>query len=274
MRAENTIAVMVLGWLVLATPCPSLAATGESLRDEAWGILDAGLQDKSVDKRAETLAALGVAAGDARALKALEESLQDANPEIRTAAVAALGDMNVKSYLPKIKALLSDSDARTTLAIAAVLKRFGDPEGFEIYNELLTGQRKDGKKLTDGIKHRKDLEKIGAETAIAFLPFGSIATGTYDYISGNRNSTANVYVIAVNALAEDPDPQVKETLAQAAFDGRIPVRVAALRALAKRGDPAVVNDIEPAMHSDKAVVSYTAAAAILHLLSHGPAPVD
>jgi len=273
MGTGDTILVMVLGWLVLGTPCPSLAAAGQSLRDEPWGILDAGLQDKSVDKRAEALAALGVAAGDARALKTLEECLQDPKPEIRTVAVAALGDMNAKASLPKIKALLSYSDAKTTLAVAAVLKKFGDPEGFEIYNELVTGERKDGQKLTDGIKDRKGLEKVGAETAIGFVPFGGVATGAYDYISRNSTSAANAYVIAVNALAEDPDPQVNKALVRVAFGGKVPVRVAALRALAKRGDTTVLNDIEPAMHSDKAVVSYTAAAAILHLLAPGQTPV-
>lgn len=273
MRVGDTITVMFLGWLVLGTPGPSLVAAGHSLRDEAWGILDAGLEAKTVDKRAEALAALGVAAGDETALKTLEECLQDPKPEIRTAAVAALGDMNAKSSLPKIKALLSNSDARTTLAIAAVLKKFGDPEGFEIYNELVTGERKDGQKLTDGVKDRKGLEKMGAEAAIGFLPFGGVATGAYDYISGNSKSVANVYVVAVNALADDPDPQVKKALVQAAVGGKVPVRVAALRALAKRGDATVVDEIEPAMHADKAVVSYTAAAAILHLLAPGQTPV-
>jgi HEAT repeat protein len=274
MRAGDTITVMFLGWLVLGTPCPSLAAAGQSFRNEAWSILSAGLQDKSVEKRVEAIAALGVAAGDARALTTLEQCLQDPKPEIRTAAVAALGDMNAKSSLPKIKALLSYSDAKTTLVIAAVLKKFGDPEGLEIYNELVTGERKDGQKLTDGIKDRKGLEKLGAETAIGFLPFGGAATGTYGYMSHSSNSAANVYVIAVNALAEDPDLQVRKALVQAAFDGKVPVRVAALRALAKRGDPTVVNDIEPAMHSNKAVVSYTAAAAILHLLAARQTPVE
>lgn len=273
MRARDTITVMVLGWLVLGTPCPSPAVAGQSFSDEAWGILDAGLQDKSVDKRVEALAALGIAAGDARALKKLEECLQDPKPEIRTAAVTALGDMNAKLSLPKIKALLSYSDAKTTLAIAAVLKKFGDPAGFEIYNELVTGERKDGQKLTDGIKDRKGLEKMGAETAIGFAPFGGVATGAYGYLSANSRSAATLYVIAVNALAEDPDPQVKKALVQAAFGGKVPVRVAALRALAKRDDPTVVNDMEPAMHSDKTVVSYTAAGAILHLLTLGQTPV-
>ena len=90
MRAGDRIAVMFFGWLVLGSPW-SLAAEGHSLREEAWGILDAGLQDKSLDKQKEAIAALGVAAGDARALKTLEECLRDPKPEVRTSAVAALG---------------------------------------------------------------------------------------------------------------------------------------------------------------------------------------
>jgi hypothetical protein len=31
----------------------------------------------------------------------------------------------------------------------------------------MTGERKNGQKLTDGLKDRKGLEKLGAETAIA-----------------------------------------------------------------------------------------------------------
>ena len=269
MKAGNTIASMVLGWFVMGTLCPPQAAAEQSLKHEAWDILDAGMNDKSADRRAEAIAALGVAAGDEKALKTLEGCLHDPNEEIRMAAIAALGDINAKSSLPKIKALLSDSDPKTTLTIAAVLKKFGDPEGFEIYYELFTGERKDGQKLTDGLKDKKGLEKMGATAAIGILPFGGVATGAYDYINGNSKAGANVYVTAVNALAEDPDPQGKKALLRAAFSGKEPVRLAALRALAQRGDTTVVDDIEPAMYSGKSPVSYTAAAAILHLLAGG-----
>ena len=274
MKARKTFTILLLGWFVLGTPFPSLGNERQSLTQTAWAILDAGLQDKSLDKRAEAIAALGIAAGDKKALKTLEESLQDPKPEIRMAAVGALGVLNAKSSLPKIKALLSDSDAKTTIAIAAVLKKFGDPEGFEIYYELVTGQRKNGQKLTDGLKDRKGLEKMGAEAAIGLLPFGGAATGAYDYISGSSISGANVYVTAVNALSDDADPQVEKALVQAVFSGKEPVRVAALRALAKRGDATVVDEIEPAMHSDKAAISFTAAAAILHLLAPGQTSVN
>jgi len=274
MKAGNAVTAMVFGWFVMGILCPSLAAAEQSLKQEAWSILDAGLHDKSAEKRAEAIAALGVAAGDQRALTTLEECLRDPKPEIRAAAVGALGFMNAKSSLPKIKALLSSADAKTTLAIAAALIKFRDPEGFEIYYELVTGERKDGQKLADGLKDKKGLEKMGAEAAIGILPFGGVATGAYDYISGNSKSGASLYVAAVNALMEDPDPLVTKALLQAAFDGREPVRVAALRALARRGDATVLNDLEPAMYSGKTAVDYTAAAAILHLIATGQTPVN
>ena len=132
--------------------------------------------------------------------------------------------------------------------------------------------RKDGEKLVDGIKDKKALEKMGAKTAIGILPFGGVATGTYDYFEENGKSRANVYVTAVNALAEDPDPEAGKALVRAAFGGKEPVRLAALRGLAKRGDAKVINEIEPAMHSEKDLVSYTAAAATLHLLAVGQKP--
>jgi HEAT repeat protein len=271
MRSGKAIALTV--WIVLGASCPPLVAAGQSVRDEAWSVLDAGLHNKSADKRAEAIAALGLAVGDQKALKTAEEALEDPNPNIRIAAVTALGNMNEKAALPEIKALLREGDAKTTLAIAAVLKKFGDAEGYEIYYELLMGERKDGEKLVDGIKDKKGLEKMGAKTAIGFLPFGGVATGTYDYLEQNGKSHASVYVTAVNALAEDRDPKAEKALVRAVFGGKEPVQLAALQGLAKRGDAKVVNDIEPAMHSEKDLVSYTAAAATLHLLAVGQKPV-
>jgi HEAT repeat protein len=215
---------------------------------------------------------VGLAAGDEKAVKTAEEALQDPNPNIRRAAVAALGDMNAKSALPQIKTLLRERDAKLTLAIAAVLKKFGDPEGYEIYYELVTGERKDGEKLVDGIKDKKALETMGAKTAIGFLPFGGVATGTYDYFEQNGKSHASAYVTGVNALADDRDPKAGKALVRAVFGSKEPVQLAALHGLAKRGDAKVVNDIEPAMHSEKDLVSYTAAAATLHLLAVSQKP--
>jgi HEAT repeat protein len=173
--------------------------------------------------------------------------------------------LNSKSSLPKIKALLGHADAKTVVAIAAVLTKLKDPEGNEIYYEIVTGQRKGGGSILDGIKDKKALETMGVQSAIGFLPGGGEATGAYDYLKRNGSANAALDVTAVTALAEDPDPEVKKALVQACFGGKEVVEAAALRALAKRGDPSVINEIEPAMYSDNPLVRYTAAAAIVHL---------
>jgi hypothetical protein len=107
---------------------------------------------------------------------------------------------------------------------------------------------------------------MGVESAIGFLPGGGEITGAYEYFRRNDSEHSHRDVIAVTALARDPDPRAKQALIQAAFGGKQAVQVAALRALATRDDSAVVNEIEPAMYSGKPVIRYTAAAAIVHLL--------
>jgi HEAT repeat protein len=70
-------------------------------------------------------------------------------------------------------------------------------------------------------------------------------------------------------LAGDPDPRSGQALAKSCSDKSWIVRVAALDALARRGDRAFLKDIEPHMADEKDRVRYTAAAAIIRL-SGGP----
>jgi HEAT repeat protein len=243
-----------------------LFATEQSVANKAWTILEAGLHEKRTDRRAQAVSALGLIPSDEKAVETAEDALHDPNPDVRRAAVASLGEMNSKTSLSKIKALINYSDAKTIVAIAAVLTKFKDPQGYEIYYQLLTGKRKDGHSILDGIKDRKALETMGVETAIGFAPFGGVATGAYGYFRQNGSSHSNLSVTAASALAEDRDPAAEKALVEASFGGKEAVQLAALRALAKRDDPAAVREIEAAMYSNKPLISYTAAAGILHLL--------
>jgi HEAT repeat protein len=255
-------------WLlcVILLTSARLFAADQSIANKAWTVLEAGLHDTKTDKRVQAISALGVMRGDRKATQTAEDLLQDPDPNICRAAIAALGDMNSKTSLPKIKALIDHSDAKTVLAIAAVLTKFKDPEGYDIYYEVLTGKRKGGGSIVDGVKDRKALQKMGVETAIGFVPFGGVGTGAYNYFKQSGSSQSALSVTAVSALAEDPDPDAEKALIEASFAGKEAVQVAALRALAKRGNPRVLKEIEPAMDCDKSLVSYNAAAAILHLL--------
>jgi HEAT repeat protein len=240
-------------------------ATEQPVTNHAWSILEAGFHDKKTEDQIQSISALGLMPGDAKAVKTAEDLLQDANADVSRAAVTALGEMNSTTSLPKIKALISHSDPKMIVTIAAVLTKFKDPEGYEIYYELLTGQRKGGGSVIDGIKDKREMEKMGVKTAVGFLPGGGAATGAYDYLKHNGSSRSNLDVTAVSELADDRDPVAEKAIVQASIGGKQVVQIAALRALAKRGDPSVIKDIEPAMDSDKAVVRYTAAATILHL---------
>jgi HEAT repeat protein len=250
----------------LLSGCGLLSARGESA-NQAWKILQAGVHDNSANRRVQAVSALGLIAGDARAIKTAEHALQDSKAEVRRAAVTALGDMGSRASLPKIKALVEHSDVKTVLAIAAVLKKFKDPQADDIYYQILTGERKAGGGILDGLKDRKSLEKMGVEEALGFIPFGGIGIGAYDYLKQNNSSNANVKAVAATALAQDRDPASKKALIQASFGGKEIVQVAALRALARCGDPTVAKDIEPAMYSERSLISYTAAAAVVHLSS-------
>lgn len=244
----------------------SAFALDQSVNDKAWTVLQTGLHDKKADKRAQSVSALGVMQGNRRAIDAAEQALEDPDSNVRVAAVTALGVMNSKSSIPKLKALVDQANAETVVAIAAVLTKFKDPEGYGIYYQIVTGKRKGGGSILDGIKDRKALEKIGVRTAIGFVPFSGIGTGAYDYFKQYSTSQAALYVTSVTALAEDPDPVAERALIDSSFSDTELVQVAALRALAKRGNPRVVNNIEGEMDDEKSLVSYTAAATVLHLL--------
>ena len=68
-------------------------------------------------------------------------------------------------------------------------------------------------------------------------------------------------------LAKDPDPAATKALADAVGDKSWLVRAAALEALAKRGDPSVLDTVKLYMSDEKDAVKYTAAAAVLRLMA-------
>ena len=266
MTITNTLVLLLLESIVMgALSAPIGGEVGQSVQKSAWSVLETGLHDEHTNKRIQALAALGLMEGDKKAIQIAERALHEPNPDMRRAAVTALGDMDSKRSAPLLKALIPTTDPKTIITIAAALNKLKDPEADEIYYEVLTGKRKDGNTITDGIKDRKAIEKMGVETAIGFLPFGGVGTGAYNYFKDNASSHSNVYVTAANALAEDRDPLAEKALVQTAVGAKEPVQIAALRALARRGDPTVIDDIYPVMQSNKTEVSYIAAATILHL---------
>ncbi|MFB3853302.1 MAG: HEAT repeat domain-containing protein [Vicinamibacterales bacterium] len=137
----------------------ALAAEGETRAAEE--LAEAASQGGSAEKRA--LAALGdqsavealiaevesapaalVAAIDALgasrsplAAAPLVERLEDPRPEVRGAAVAALGKLGDVRLLPRITAMLSDGNMYVRVKAAGALLRLGDKSGLPILQELM-----------------------------------------------------------------------------------------------------------------------------------------
>jgi HEAT repeat protein len=234
---------------------------------EAWTILEEATTGEKAGERAAAIRSLGLLLGNKRAIRMAEKALKDDKPEVRTAAALALGDLQAKSTIPALKATTDDPEPSVALAAAQALSVLHDPAAYNVYFEVLTGERKTGQGLIASqksmLRDPKKLASIGIAEGIGFIPFGglgweAIKTLTKDDASPIRASAAKV-------LAHDPDPASTKALENAAGDKSWLVRAAALEALAKRGDPSALSTVDLYMYDDRDVVKYTAAAAYLRL---------
>lgn len=258
-----------LAALLLAT---SAGLPAQSPRQTAWKTLRDGVNDKGADRRSKAVLALGLLPGEREAVALAELAMQDEKPIVRAAGATALGAMLSKASIPKLKNALSDKDGSVVLAAALSLVTLKDEKGYDVYYAVLTGQRKTGReRMSEGMKVLQDPKKLaefGLEEGIGFVPFGGLGLTAFSALT--KDDVSPVRAAAARVLAKDPDPRSGEALGQAAVSdksGR--VRAAALEAIAKRGDPALLSDIEPAMSDGNDVVRFSAAAAVIRLTTVG-----
>jgi HEAT repeat protein len=75
-------------------------------------------------------------------LDAAQKALDDKEPAVRAAAATALGQMGSTPSIPRLRKTLADSDASVALAAAQALHTLNDPVAYDVFYEVLTGQRK------------------------------------------------------------------------------------------------------------------------------------
>jgi HEAT repeat protein len=248
-----------------------MAGTGALLaqtpQQQAWSILRTGVNEKNTGKRTQAVRALRLLPGDPEALEMAQRALQDQKPEVRAAAATALGLMGSKVSVPELKKALSDKEPSVVLAAAHALQLLNDPAGYEVYYEVLTGERKSAEGLVaqemETLKDRKKMAKLGFEEGLGFIPYADIGFSAAKAV--RRDDTSPVRAAAAKLLVNDPDPRVGQALVRAASDKSWMVRAAALLAIAKRGDPEILNGIVPAISDKNEVVRCTAAAAVIRL---------
>lgn len=245
---------------------PALSSDPEAT---AWDLLDKGAKDAKTTDRATAIRVLGLISKNVHATNIAEAALTDDKPEVRTAAAVALGEMQSHSSIPKLRAALSDSEISVALAAANALESMHDRSGYQVYYEILTGERKASKGVIaeqeQTLKDPKKLAMIGFEEGIGFVPFAGIGWEAYRRLG--KSDASPVRAAAAKHLASDPDPASARALADAAKGNKNwIVRAAAVEAIAKRGDPSLLTTAEFAMSDDEKRVKYTAAAAVVHLM--------
>ena len=250
-----------------APASPPRAQTSTTPREQAWQILeDACTGDKSGD-RATAVLVLGLIPNDPKSAKLAQKALTDERPEVRGAAAAALGNMQSRASIPKLKAAMEDQDPSVALAAAHSLDLMHDNSAYEVYYEILNGQRKAGKGLiasqTSMLRDPKKMAEFGFEEGIGFIPFAGIGWGAIKAI--RKDDSSPVRAAAARVLARDPDPATTKALTEATGDNSWIVQAAALEALAKRGDPSVLPTVERYVSDEKTAIKFTAAAAVIHL---------
>jgi HEAT repeat protein len=249
-------------------------ATETKPLEKAWNILGSSATDKGPLKRADAIKALGLLPHDPRARSMAEKALGDDNPDVRAAGATALGEMRSVGSIPKLTAALADKDPTVVLAAAHSLLSMQDQEAYDVYYAVLTGQRKGGRGLIAQqramLDDPKKLTEFGVETGLGFVPFGGLGVSAYKLVS--KNGSDEVRAAAAQVLAKDPDPESRNALIEAISDHSYLVRIAALKALASRGDPRLLTQIEPSMDDQKDSVQCIAAAAVIRLSASSRPP--
>jgi HEAT repeat protein len=245
---------------------PVLAADSAPVQ-KAWDILDAGVKERSFNKRHDAIHAVGLLVGDSKAVAITEKALEDPAPEVREAAATSLGELHSSASIPKLELALKDKDPTVVLAAAHALWQLQDKQAYEIYYEILLGERKAGPGLIAGqeamFRDHKKLAEFAFEQGIEFNPFAGIGWGIIKTL--HQDDVSPVRAAAALILVDDPDPRSSQALVKTCSDKNWIVRVAALDALARRGDATVLKDLEPHTADEKGRVRYTAAAAIIRL---------
>lgn len=236
-------------------------------KDRAWGILDTACGGDKTNDRATAVLVLGLIPNDPRSTRLAEKALADGRPEVRAAAAAALGNMQSRRSIPKLQAAMDDPDPSVALAAAHSLNLMHDNSAYEVYYEVLNGERKAGKGLiaskTSMLHDPKKMAELGFEEGIGFIPFAGIGWGAIKAI--RKDDASPVRAAAARVLARDPDPATTKALIEATGDNSWIVQAAALEALAKRGDPSAIQTAALYLSDEKGAIKFTAAAAVIHL---------
>jgi HEAT repeat protein len=245
------------------------AGYADAIPAKAWSLLETGLGGSSIGERLAAVRVLGLIPNDPHAAALAEKTLKDPNTSVRAAAATALGQMHASDADAALKEALKDKQLPVVMAAAHALRLLNDPACYEVYYAVFTGERKDDSSMVSQelkvLHDPKQLAEMGFDEGIGYVPFAGIPWEALQTIMHDRKDGTAAKAALISSLATDPDVRTNKLLAGASRSPNWVLRVAALEAIAKRGDLSLLPNIEHALGDPKREVKYTGAAAIVHL---------
>ena len=237
-------------------------------REQAWAVLNEGLKHDHASHRMIAVQALSLMAKNRTAERLAMRALKDHDTKVRASAATTLGQLHARQAIPALRETLQDPEIVVVLSAAQALYLMKDPSAYDIYYAILMGDRKSSDGLLqsqlDRLKDPKQMMQLGLQEGISFVPFGGMGYEAFRELKSHNGASARA--AAARFLARDPDQITEDALLQAAVaDKDEEVRLAALDALAERGDPKCIERLAKNLNEDKSAVRYRTAATILHL---------
>ncbi len=264
--AVSSLAAVTLLFTVLSA-AEATPATPDT-REQAWAVLNEGLKHDRASHRMIAVQALSLMAKNRTAERLAMRALKDHDIKVRASAATTLGQLQARQAIPSLRQRLQDPEIVVVLSAAQALYLMKDPSAYDIYYAILMGDRKSSAGLLqsqlDRLKDPKQMMQLGIQEGISFVPFGGMGYEAFRELKSHSGDSARA--AAARFLARDPDQVTEDALLQSALaDKNEEVRLAALDALAERGDPKCIERLAKNLTEDKSAVRYRTAAAILHL---------
>jgi len=159
-------------------PATKAPATTKVTKEEARQTLYTACTEEKTPDRAAAIRALGLIPNERRARKLAERALVDDKADVRVAGADALGEMKARASIPKLKKTLNDSDPIVVLATAHALELMHSRSAYEVYYEVLAGDRKTHRGLIasqqSALKDPKKIAQLGLGQGMGFVPFDGI----------------------------------------------------------------------------------------------------
>ncbi|HEX4808127.1 MAG TPA: HEAT repeat domain-containing protein [Bryobacteraceae bacterium] len=231
-------------------------------------------------KRELVVNSLGIATHDRGSVDMLTSSLKnDKDPKVRTLAAAAMSEGKCRDCISVLKQVLDDKDIVVAFAAGKALWDLGDRSGLPLFEEVLSGQRKD----SEGIIHGALLDAhrtMHDPSALALLGVNEVA-GTFlgpagtalSFVEQGRKISGGTAgrVLAATLVGQDKSPSSQKLLEDMLSDKDGNVVAASCKALALRGSPGSLTMIAGLMDDSRDIVRAMSSAAVIRLTEPRPA---